>query len=393
MSNTKLSREGTKVGKRSENTSENTSALSVRNQSFGTPLHRIPDDIRFNVELNKDIALLPQNYNFELHKTIWRLRRQQAKRVALQLPEGLAMYATTICNILRKYAGVQVAILGDVTYGACCVDDYTASMLGCDFLIHYGHSCLVPVQECQIPVMYVFVSIYFQIGHFVDCLKKQFEPNTNIYLVSTVQFVSCLPQVVEKLKEEGFMHVTIPQCKPLSPGELLGCTCPILSNVSDDKTYLVYVADGRFHLESIMIANPSLPAYRYDPYSKLFTRERYDHVKMQQLRFEAVTKASYAQRFGIVLGTLGRQGKKYIVVLISELSPQRLSLFEDSIDVWIQIACPRLSIDWGHEYPKVLLTPYEALVAIGKQKWQSIYPMDYYAKDGKEWSNYYRETT
>lgn len=32
--------------------------------------------------------------------------------------------------------------MGDVTYGACCIDDYTAVALGCDMLIHYGHSCL-----------------------------------------------------------------------------------------------------------------------------------------------------------------------------------------------------------------------------------------------------------
>lgn len=32
--------------------------------------------------------------------------------------------------------------MGDVTYGACCVDDFTARALGADFLVHYGHSCL-----------------------------------------------------------------------------------------------------------------------------------------------------------------------------------------------------------------------------------------------------------
>ena len=37
---------------------------------------------------------------------------------------------------------VRCVILADVTYGACCVDDYTAKALGCDMLIHYGHSCL-----------------------------------------------------------------------------------------------------------------------------------------------------------------------------------------------------------------------------------------------------------
>jgi len=28
--------------------------------------------------------------------------------------------------------------MGDVTYGACCVDDLSADELGSDFIIHYG---------------------------------------------------------------------------------------------------------------------------------------------------------------------------------------------------------------------------------------------------------------
>lgn len=30
----------------------------------------------------------------------------------------------------------------DVTYGACCIDDFTAKSLGADMIVHYGHSCL-----------------------------------------------------------------------------------------------------------------------------------------------------------------------------------------------------------------------------------------------------------
>lgn len=48
---------------------------------------------------------------------------------------------------------------------------------------------------------------------------------------------------------------------------------------------------------------------------------------------------------------------------------------------WIQIACPRLSIDWGYAFPKPLLTPYEASVVLGKSEWQDVYPMDFYAND------------
>ncbi len=32
----------------------------------------------------------------------------------------------------------------------------------------------------------------------------------------------------------------------------------------------------RFHLEAIMIANPNIPAFRYDPYARVLTQEHYD---------------------------------------------------------------------------------------------------------------------
>ena len=42
--------------------------------------------------------------------------------------------------------------------------------------------------------------------------------------------------------------------------QVLGCTAPVLAA---DTEAIVFVADGRFHLEAIMIANPAVPAYRW----------------------------------------------------------------------------------------------------------------------------------
>ena len=36
------------------------------------------------------------------------------------------------------------------------------------------------------------------------------------------------------------------------------------------------------------------------------------------------------------------------------------------VDAWCQVACPRLSIDWGEAFLLPTLTPYEALVALGE---------------------------
>ena len=44
--------------------------------------------------------------------------------------------------VVYRFAECECIIMGDVTYGACCVDDFTARALGADLLVHYGHSCL-----------------------------------------------------------------------------------------------------------------------------------------------------------------------------------------------------------------------------------------------------------
>jgi diphthamide synthase subunit DPH2 len=137
----------------------------------------------------------------------------------------------------------------------------------------------------------------------------------------------------------------VPQAKPLSPGEVLGCTAPsglatlnwkeammtprekrefaknknknehqrddessptiqVTSQQDDDQEeaalaspttskperIMIFLADGRFHLEAAMISNPSLRALRYDPYSKTLTEEKYEIIKMKRLRREAVAK-------------------------------------------------------------------------------------------------------
>lgn len=113
----------------------------------------VPDEILLNSELNEAIAILPSNYNFEIHKIIWKIKSDTSiKRVSLQFPEGLLLYACIISDIIQRFGGAKVMVLGDVTYGACCVDDFTAAKLGTDLLIHFGHSCLVPITASRVKV-------------------------------------------------------------------------------------------------------------------------------------------------------------------------------------------------------------------------------------------------
>jgi 2-(3-amino-3-carboxypropyl)histidine synthase len=317
------------------------------------------------------------------------------------MPEGLLLFATTISDILTQFCpGIETLIMGDVTYGACCIDDYTARALGCDLLVHYAHSCLIPVDVTKIKTLYVFVDISIDISHLLATLERNFASGKTIAMVGTIQFNSTLHGVRPPLERAGF-NVLIPQIAPLSKGEILGCTSPRLP---DDASVdlILYLGDGRFHLESAMIHNPSIPAYRYDPYSRKLTHETYGHKEMHSLRRDAINTAKRAKKWGLILGSLGRQGNPntmtlienmldkagmpYINLLLSEIFPGKLAMMDD-VECWVQVACPRLSIDWGYAFPRPLLTPYEALVVLGaKESWETgnggVYPMDFYGKDG-----------
>jgi 2-(3-amino-3-carboxypropyl)histidine synthase len=286
---------------------------------------------------------------------------------------------------------------------------------------------------------------------------------TKIALVGTVQFIAALQGLKEELEREwrdaeeeegkevllleaapasndtsssaaptasasarsfdrGIYAPFIPQIRPLSPGEILGCTSPTLPS---DTDAVLYVGDGRFHLESVMIANPRIAAFRYDPYDAVFVREWYDHARMREGRERAVRRARVgaekglrgdkthdghdeatqtngasaagtssvapassflspsASGWGLILGTLGRQGSLSVLssllsalsahapripavpILLSELSPAKLALFGQHLDAFVQTSCPRLSLDWGEAFEKPLLSPYEANVALG----------------------------
>ncbi|XP_033213347.1 2-(3-amino-3-carboxypropyl)histidine synthase subunit 1 isoform X2 [Belonocnema kinseyi] len=353
---------------------------------------KIPSELLNDTFINTAVSALPSNYNFEIHKTIWRIKENKSSRVGLQMPEGLLMFATTIADIIEEFTEAETVILGDVTYGACCIDDFIARALDIDFLIHYGHSCLIPIdQTTGIKLLYIFVDIKIDVAHCIRCLKSTLSVNSKIALVSTIQFAGSFQGIAAEMRKDNY-EVTIPQSKPLSPGEILGCTAPNI-HCAD---VLVYIGDGRFHLEAVMIANPKLRAFRYDPYEKKLTEEFYDHKLMLDGRKASISQSVEAKNFGLLLGTLGRQGntnvlfnlqqrlnvlgKTYIIILLSEIFPNKLQLFKD-IEAFIQVACPRLSIDWGTSFKKPLLNPFEAAVTLNMIIFneEKPYPMDFYA--------------
>lgn len=155
---------------------------------------------------------------------------------------------------------------------------------------------------------------------------------------------------------------------PLSKDGRLDYIIPKLS--TDSVEIPLYLGHGRFHLKSAMVQDCFLPPYRYDPYARKLAGLKYGREETYGLRRDVISSASKEKMWGLILGSFGRPGSSYTMVMIkniisqqetsfvslllSNVFPGTLALMSD-INCRVQIAYPRLSIDWGYALLKPLL--------------------------------------
>ena len=83
-------------------------------------------------------------YDLELDRVTSEIKKQKAKRVLIQLPDGLKPYAASIVGELKNKLGskskTEIFVWLDSCYGACDVPSAEAEKLGVDMIIQFGHS-------------------------------------------------------------------------------------------------------------------------------------------------------------------------------------------------------------------------------------------------------------
>ena len=80
-----------------------------------------------------------ENYDLELQKAIAEIKKQKAKKVCIQLPDGLKPKAKEIADFLQNEAKAEVIIWAGSCFGACDIPKQIEN-LGVDMLVHWGHS-------------------------------------------------------------------------------------------------------------------------------------------------------------------------------------------------------------------------------------------------------------
>ncbi|QQG39480.1 MAG: diphthamide biosynthesis enzyme Dph2 [Candidatus Aenigmatarchaeota archaeon] len=292
------------------------------------------------------------------------VRARGAKRIFIQIPEGLLMRAQDILDAFDS-ANVKAFMSLEPCYGACDLRDAEAESLNCDLLVNVGHSDF-GVNE-RIPTLYFIWKVD---ANAIPALEKDWQKLAeykSIGLVSSVNFLQILPEVKAFLESKGAAaHIGKGS---LMEGQVLGCNVSSALAVDARVDAFLFVGSGHFHPLGIGL-RVDKPFYVLDLERAEITKP--DYTKFLKQRYLALALAREAQSFAVLVSgkpgqhfvdpytikeRLERLGKKAWIFTMDRITPDKLLAIR--ADAYVNTACPRITVENRGEFRKPLLNPDE----------------------------------
>lgn len=361
-------------------------------------------------------------HDFELEELISRIKSNDNRLVALQVPEGLKMQALDMMDSIEEETSAKIILAADPCYGACDLVHDKMQRMGVELVAHMGHSQMnidsgMPTQFINVtyegdpaidPVLPILtqhraiaeqrlVNAQSDSGvteeeaqdRFLDAVGRVAPlSGTKLGLVGSIQHLHLIFDYKERLEAAGFeVEVPVGGARLTFPGQVLGCN---YSGDQDDIGHYLFLGSGDFHPIGLVL-HTGKPLAMLDPYSgdaEEMSFERIERILRQ--RFGLIIACDQAKTFGILIGEkpgqmrrtlalrmkkiLEKHGKKGYLLALEHVGPELIDFYP--VDAFVNTACPRIAIDDSVRYAKPLITPFELEVALGEKKWEMGYQFD-----------------
>jgi len=331
-------------------------------------------------------------YHLELERVTEEIKKRNANRILLQLPDGMRPFAYQMVKAITLATGSHVFLSGDSCYGACDVALNQARELDVDLLVHYGHSELV--KEFDVPVLFVHAEIDIDVVAMIDAAEPEIQKWESVGVVTTVQHIHQVEDIEIELKERGFeTFVSKKGGMTPFPGQILGCYYIGAEDIADEVDGFLYIGGGRFHPIGLIMSTGK-PVVIADPFqAKISNLTEQDLMYIAKKRMASIEATKQAENVGILVSSKPGQKdleaaleleKKFrnkdvaaVIIYLNEVRAEHLNNFVEP-EAFINTACPRLSIDGVEGVNRPILTINEALVVLGEKKWDEFWSKGYF---------------
>jgi 2-(3-amino-3-carboxypropyl)histidine synthase len=324
-----------------------------------------------------------KGFDFEEERIKQEITKLGAKRVLLQLPEGLKPEGPRLAKIIEKTGALPI-ISADPCYGACDIATTEAEHLGIDLILHFGHAKLVKHE--QVPTVYVEARATVTVDDAVEKSVPLLSKWDKIGLATTVQHVQALAHAREILVRAGKTVVIGDAGRMNYSGQVSGCDYSNVRSIANDVEAFLFIGGGRFHALGIALST-SKPTIIADPYEKRAYSIDGEAQKILKQRWACIAEAEHAKTFGVIVGLKPGQkrlddalkikeiaeknGKAAFLLAIREILPESLMEFP-TVDAYVNTACPRISLDAPSKFRKPVLTVNEFMVVSGESSWENL---------------------
>jgi len=297
----------------------------------------------------------------------------QSKIVAIQLPEGLKTKVDLISNELK---GKDIIFLGDPFWGACDIPPKG----NYDILVQFGHSIIPNLGEFG---HVIFLEMQKELEFNIDISKIPFK---SVVLTSNVTYSNQLIWVKDELERNGIrVDLRRGDSRVFYPGQILGCN---ISAARGNGEGILFIGEGLFHPLGIALALDK-PVLSFNPVTNEYVDMEPIKKKFLKQRYAAIDISSRANNFGIIVSSkigqvrytlakkaqemLMKHGKSSFIVVMDLIRNEEIINFP--ADVYVNTACPRVTIEDYSTFSKPIITYYELSMALG-EKDKSKYILD-----------------
>lgn len=320
-----------------------------------------------------------------LKNVISKIKKNKAKIVAIQIPEGLKTKVLKISSEIEKKAKVKTIIFTDPCFGACDLADRKSKMLGADLLIHFGHT---KFYSPKIETLFVPLKVKLKKSELKKVIVKLEDALLNenakkIALCGTIQYAEYFDFLKRELEKSDF-KVFIGKENITEKGQILGCNYSAVKSVENKADAVVYFGDGMFHPLGIEFSTDK-KVIIVDPIESSVKTLGNERDKFLRKRFAQIQIAKKAKTFGILVTTkegqmkrnkafelkkfIESKGKKAFILVSDLIRPEYLLGMK--IDALVNTACPRICVDDFSHFKVPILNPKELEITLGKRKWEN----------------------
>jgi 2-(3-amino-3-carboxypropyl)histidine synthase len=290
-----------------------------------------------------------------MEKTIEKLRAANAKRIFIQVPEGLKTKVVEISKKLED-AGFEVVVSCEENFGACDILDDEAIRMGCDTILHLAHSDFG--LKTKLPVVYH--EYYYDLDP-TPVLKKEIgklSSYSKIGLFSSLQFLKVMEKAKNYIEKNG-KEVLVGNDGAEFKGQVLGCRLQNVKSIEDQVDCFLYVGAGLFHPLGAALATEK-PVFTLDM-EKMEIRDLKDE-KMKFFKkkawFESELKG--ARTVGLLVSwkkgqnrideamkmkkRLEKEGKEVTVLAFDKIDKRKIEGMK--FDILVTLACPRMDDEY-----------------------------------------------